>query len=263
MAKGPKKDAAAAAAPEPAKPPAEEKVDKVQEVLDEIKKKSSEIVISGLFAKPVADSAEAIRDKLDEVVGIDGWEVDFSTFASESIKCTLRVCIAGEWITKAGIGSPNEGTSMGPTKLRNALDNSFRAAARMYGIGPAKTPTTNEPAAAAKGDTTAKPGSNGTTTPAKPAANAADVKKEQGKKVDELKKFWSVKLTECQNPDDLNTLMRGTEIKAVPDFAKRPVFEHIRAEAKTIGWEYDTKALIFFQPVAEDEQDPVPDAIPF
>lgn len=222
--------------------------DKAAEVLAELRRKSSEVVLRQTFALAGPQTPDSLVKLLNEACGLDGW-CQCIRKKSDTWFCELMVYTreSSDVITTRRTAS-RRGTGSTP-------DLAFLAAARMLGIGLATAAkgeaTKNTPASPA----TPPASSNG---PAKPTD--ADVKKQRKAKIEELKKFWSIKLTECSTPDDLNVMLAGSEIKAVPEYAKRDLFEHIRSEAKTIGWDYnkDTRS---FELVAEDE--PVGEAIPF
>src|SRR5262249_61234768 len=49
--------------------------------------------------------SRAVQDRLDEVLGIDGWQDSYQRLPDGSVVCTLRCRIGGEWITHQDVGS--------------------------------------------------------------------------------------------------------------------------------------------------------------
>lgn len=256
-----KKEAAAAAKPAevPEEVPHEEEHDKVQSVLNEIKKKSSEIVVRLQFQKPLDASlppAEAIRLRLDDTLGLDGWGQEYKPVGMNGLLCGLHVCIADDWVYRTGIGFGGVAESSEAQKFVKAAENAFIDAARQFGIGRDVIPVTKgeSPKAAPAAEKVTKPAP---AAAAKPADLTPEAKKA---KIEELKKFWSTKLCECETAEDLNEMIRGSEVKAIPAYAKGDVFVFIKEQAKEVGWNYDKETMTFFQPKKEDEP---ADSIPF
>ncbi len=51
--------------------------------------------------------ARAIQERLDSVLGMDGWQDEYTCLPNGSVVCTLRVRINDEWIAKIDVGSPS------------------------------------------------------------------------------------------------------------------------------------------------------------
>ena len=83
--------------------------------------------------------ARAIQDRLDEVLGVDGWQDDYECLADGSVVCRLRCRIGGEWLTKVDVGSPSEQPD-GGDRLKAALSDS-RSSARRSSSGSAAIST--------------------------------------------------------------------------------------------------------------------------
>jgi hypothetical protein len=91
--------------------------------------------VSGNRALAIAyTNARAIQDRLDEVLGVDGWEDEYSCLPDGSVVCRLRLRIAGEWIDKMDVGSPSEQPDAGD-KLKAAFSDALKRAAVKFGIG--------------------------------------------------------------------------------------------------------------------------------
>jgi hypothetical protein len=48
------------------------------------------------------------EDRLDDVLGVDGWKNDYQCLPDGSVVCRLRCRIGGEWLTKVDVGGPSE-----------------------------------------------------------------------------------------------------------------------------------------------------------
>src|SRR5438093_5746654 len=66
-------------------------------------------VVSGNRAMALAYvDARVIQDRLDEVLGVDGWQDEYECLPDGSVVCRLRLRMGGEWITKMDVGGPSE-----------------------------------------------------------------------------------------------------------------------------------------------------------
>ena len=75
--------------------------------------------------------ARDVMQRLDDTVGIDGWQTHFIETPSGRIICELKVLVdEGEWITKSdGAGDT------GIEGEKGAMSDAFKRAAVSYGIG--------------------------------------------------------------------------------------------------------------------------------
>jgi hypothetical protein len=65
--------------------------------------------VSGNRALAIAyTDARAIQDRLDEVLGVDGWEDEHSCLPDGSVVCRLRLRLGSDRITKVDVGSPSK-----------------------------------------------------------------------------------------------------------------------------------------------------------
>ena len=78
--------------------------------------------------------ARAIQDRLDDVLGVEGWQDDYQILPDGSVVCKLQVRFAGEWICKTDVGSPSEQPD-GGDRLKAAFSDSLKRAAVKFGIG--------------------------------------------------------------------------------------------------------------------------------
>src|SRR3712207_1758431 len=62
-------------------------------------------VVSGNRALALAYvDARVIQDRLDEVLGVDGWQDSYKVLDDGSVVCRLRLRIGSDWITKTDVG---------------------------------------------------------------------------------------------------------------------------------------------------------------
>lgn len=91
--------------------------------------------ISGSRALAVAYvDARVIQDRLDEVLGVTGWQDHYEFLSDGSCLCKLSARIAGEWIVKMDVGGQSEQPDEGDRK-KAALSDSLKRAAVKFGIG--------------------------------------------------------------------------------------------------------------------------------
>src|SRR5712691_5436243 len=66
-------------------------------------------VVSGSRALALAYvDARAIQDRLDDVLGVAGWQDEYECLPDGSVVCRLRLHLGDEWITKMDVGGPSE-----------------------------------------------------------------------------------------------------------------------------------------------------------
>ncbi|HEV3263668.1 MAG TPA: Rad52/Rad22 family DNA repair protein, partial [Gemmataceae bacterium] len=85
------------------------------------------------LALPYVD-ARAIQDRLDEVMGVCGWQDDYECLPDGSVVCRLRLRIADEWVIKVDVGGPSEQPD-GGDRLKAAFSDALKRAAVKFGIG--------------------------------------------------------------------------------------------------------------------------------
>jgi len=66
-------------------------------------------VVSGRRALALAYvDARVIQDRLDEVLGVTGWQDEYECLPDGSVVCRLRLRLGNEWITKMDVGGQSE-----------------------------------------------------------------------------------------------------------------------------------------------------------
>jgi hypothetical protein len=78
--------------------------------------------------------ARAIQDRLDAVLGVEGWQDEYETLPDGSVVCRLRLKLGDQWITKMDVGSPSEQPD-GGDRLKAAFSDALKRAAVKFGIG--------------------------------------------------------------------------------------------------------------------------------
>src|SRR4051795_9736243 len=78
--------------------------------------------------------ARAIQDRLDAVLGIDGWQDDYECLPDGSVVCRLRLRMGGEWVTKVDVGGPSEQPD-GGDRMKAAFSDALKRAAVKFGVG--------------------------------------------------------------------------------------------------------------------------------
>src|SRR6516162_1636302 len=92
-------------------------------------------VVSGNRAMAMAFvDARTVQDRLDEVVGVEGWQDDYEVLADGSVVCRLQVWLNGDWLTKVDVGSPSEQPDDGD-KRKAAFSDALKRAAVKFGVG--------------------------------------------------------------------------------------------------------------------------------
>lgn len=79
-------------------------------------------------------NARAVMDRLDEVLGIGGWQTRFENASNGSIICHLLCKLDGEWVEKCDVGSPSLQDDAGD-RLKASFSDSLKRAAVHFGIG--------------------------------------------------------------------------------------------------------------------------------
>jgi hypothetical protein len=153
-------------------------------------------VVSGNRALALAYvDARVIQDRLDEVLGVDGWQDDYECRDDGSVVCRLQLRLGDTWITKVDVGGPSEQPDSGD-RLKAAFSDALKRAAVKFGVGRylyrlpaqwvdydpdkrqlARTPTLPPSALPAKsaedGPAAARPAPKPEPAPRKPAAKTA------------------------------------------------------------------------------------------
>jgi hypothetical protein len=92
-------------------------------------------VVSGNRALALAYvDARVIQDRLDEVLGVAGWQDSYKCLPHGTVICRLRLRLGEEWITKMDVGGQSE-QSDGGDRVKAAFSDALKRAAVKFGIG--------------------------------------------------------------------------------------------------------------------------------
>ena len=92
-------------------------------------------VVSGNRAMAIAYvDARMIQDRLDEVLGVAGWQDEYEVLPDGSVVCRLRLHLGDQWITKMDVGGPSEQPDEGDRR-KAAFSDALKRAAVKFGIG--------------------------------------------------------------------------------------------------------------------------------
>jgi hypothetical protein len=78
--------------------------------------------------------ARVIQDRLDDVLGVTGWQDEYECLPDGSVVCRLRLRLGDEWITKMDVGGPSEQPDEGDRR-KAAFSDALKRAAVKFGIG--------------------------------------------------------------------------------------------------------------------------------
>src|SRR5436853_1660596 len=78
--------------------------------------------------------ARVIQDRLDDVLGVEGWQDKYECLPDGSVVCRLRLRLGGAWVTKMDVGSPSEQPDE-HDRLKAAFSDALKRAAVKFGIG--------------------------------------------------------------------------------------------------------------------------------
>src|SRR5262245_51165010 len=120
-------------------PKVDERVEALMERLaapfDSTEVKFKPAVVSGNRALALAYiDARVIQDRLDEVLGVTGWQDEYECLPDGSVVCRLRLKIGDEWITKMDVGGPSEQPDEGDRR-KAAFSDALKRAAVKFGVG--------------------------------------------------------------------------------------------------------------------------------
>lgn len=78
--------------------------------------------------------ARAIQDRLDDVLGVEGWQDEYELLPDGSVVCRLRLKIGDEWVVKMDVGGPSEQPD-GGDRMKAAFSDALKRAAVKFGLG--------------------------------------------------------------------------------------------------------------------------------
>jgi hypothetical protein len=99
----------------------------------EVKWKAQTVKNNRALAVAFVD-ARLVQDRLDEVLGVDGWQDLYDLVPDGSVVCRLRVRFGEKWVTKTDVGSTSEQPDAGD-RLKAAFSDALKRAAVKFGIG--------------------------------------------------------------------------------------------------------------------------------
>lgn len=101
--------------------------------LSEVKFKPQAVKNNRALALAYVD-ARVIQDRLDEVLGVEGWQDEYQLLPDGSVVCKLTLKLGDQWITKMDVGSPSEQPDSGD-RLKAAFSDALKRAAVKFGVG--------------------------------------------------------------------------------------------------------------------------------
>lgn len=99
----------------------------------EVKFKPQHISGNRALVVPFVD-ARVIQDRLDDVLGVMGWQDRYECLPDGSVVCRLRIRLGTEWITKEDVGGQSEQPDEGDRR-KAAFSDALKRAAVKFGIG--------------------------------------------------------------------------------------------------------------------------------
>jgi hypothetical protein len=92
-------------------------------------------VVKGNKALAVAFlDARTVMDRLDQVLGLEGWNDDYTELGDGTLLCRLKVRIGRLWITRCGVGALSDQPDAGDRK-KAAESDALKRAAVKFGVG--------------------------------------------------------------------------------------------------------------------------------
>jgi hypothetical protein len=102
---------------------------------DQSEVKFKPAIVSGSRAMALAYvDARAIQDRLDDVLGVAGWQDEYEMLPDGSVLCRLKCKIGGEWITKMDVGGQSEQPDEGD-RHKAAVSDALKRTAVKFGVG--------------------------------------------------------------------------------------------------------------------------------
>ena len=99
----------------------------------EVKFKPAVVTGSRALTLPHVD-ARVIQDRLDDVLGVSGWQDEYECMPDGSVVCRLHLRLGEEWITKMDVGGQSEQPDEGDRR-KAAFSDALKRAAVKFGIG--------------------------------------------------------------------------------------------------------------------------------
>jgi hypothetical protein len=116
-------------------PSVEELTERLSAPFDPREVKFKPAVVSGHRALALAYvDARVIQDRLDDVLGVTGWQDEYECLPDGSVVCRLRLRLGDEWITKMDVGGQSEQPDEGDRR-KAAFSDALKRAAVKFGVG--------------------------------------------------------------------------------------------------------------------------------
>ncbi len=92
-------------------------------------------VVSGHRALALAYvDVRVVQDRLDEVLGVLGWQDSYKVLPDGTVMCRLRIRLGDQWITKVDVGGQSEQPDVGD-RTKAAFSDALKRAAVKFGVG--------------------------------------------------------------------------------------------------------------------------------
>jgi hypothetical protein len=78
--------------------------------------------------------ARDVMQRLDDVVGVENWQDDYTVLGDGQVMCKLSVRINGQWVAKCDVGGESEQPDKGDRE-KDAFSDALKRAAVKFGIG--------------------------------------------------------------------------------------------------------------------------------
>jgi hypothetical protein len=78
--------------------------------------------------------ARVIQDRLDDVLGVMGWQDSYESLPDGAVTCRLKIRVGDRWITKMDVGGQSEQPDEGDRR-KAAFSDALKRAAVKFGIG--------------------------------------------------------------------------------------------------------------------------------
>lgn len=97
--------------------------------------RAGEILQDRCLAIPYVN-ARTVQERLDDVLGIDGWRTNFQYVTNNDVMCVLECKINGEWIRRSDVGSPSaQMPNSADNQAKGAFSDALKRAAVQFGVG--------------------------------------------------------------------------------------------------------------------------------
>ena len=91
--------------------------------------------VSGNRALAVAYvDARVVQDRLDDVLGVAGWQDSYKVLADGSVMCRLKIRLGEQWISKVDVGGQSEQPDEGD-RMKAAFSDALKRTAVKFGVG--------------------------------------------------------------------------------------------------------------------------------